>query len=179
MTDTELLKRYPFLKQVNADGSTYNLLLDMPNGWKKAFGELLCEDILNACKEDNVNFKKFQIDEIKEKFGRLSVYYHPNTDKISKIIQAYSVISKNVCIHCGKLDVPIQTKGWIHPSCFDCCKKFKNFANTNFNDTDFDNKSTISESYIHKSYKNGEMQEEIVDISDYVKKVRLYNDTTN
>jgi hypothetical protein len=56
MTNKELIERYPFLIPRNVwsgkivenydyDNPDYILLDDMPDGWRKAFGEQMCEEI--------------------------------------------------------------------------------------------------------------------------------------
>ena len=58
-----LCKKYPWLMPRH-DGTNKKLKgyhyqwteLDfMPDGWRKAFGEMMMEDILEACKKDNIN----------------------------------------------------------------------------------------------------------------------------
>ena len=83
MSNTELVARYPFLAanvtwfgdiiesyDPEADG-TY--LDDMPEGWKIAFGEQMCEELRNELiKWDWLD--KYHILQVKEKYGSLRWY---------------------------------------------------------------------------------------------------------
>ena len=83
MTNTELVERYPFLALRNAwtgniiedydperDG-TY--LDEMPQGWKIAFGEQMCEELRNELlRWDCLN--DYRILQVKEKYGTLCWY---------------------------------------------------------------------------------------------------------
>lgn len=40
--------------------------------------------------------------------------------KVQEIIDKYSTLSENICIICGKPDVPITNNGWISPYCKKC-----------------------------------------------------------
>lgn len=128
----ELISKYPFLMPVNVwTGKplpnydyTYTLLDDMPIGWKKAFGKLLCEDIMNELVESNT-LNTYSIQQIKEKYGTLRWYCSGGTEKIYDIIRKYEHISEFVCITCGKVNVPVINDGWISPQCKSC---FNNLA---------------------------------------------------
>lgn len=89
----------------------------MPNGWIKAFGDLLVEEI-NSVNPD------IEILQIKEKFGSLRFYYAPTSDEIDEIISKYECLSAHICASCGKPDVPQTKNGWIYPICRDCYEKY-------------------------------------------------------
>lgn len=114
-----LIEKYPFLK---IDGeSKYNMLDDMPEGWRKAFGEKFCEELLEAVKKADL-LKEFKIIQIKEKFGALRVYSNKYTDEILDLFNRYELLSETICIECGKPATKI-TLGWISPYCDDCIPK--------------------------------------------------------
>ena len=108
----EILKDYDYT-------STY--LDDMPDGWRKAFGEIMCEEIKQELVRCNY-LNKYRILQIKEKYGELRWYDNgtPIDCKVPEIIDNYSMLSQNICIICGKPDVPIINNGWISPYCKKC-----------------------------------------------------------
>ena len=54
---SEYSKKYPWLK-INSlysfDGSDYDTMDDIPEGWRIAFGDLLCEELDSAIKKAGV-----------------------------------------------------------------------------------------------------------------------------
>lgn len=123
-------KKYPWLRLRNLYtgklfGNGYDAMDDLPEGWRKAFGSMMCEEldavIKTADLKDTIIF-----DQVKEKFGSLRIYYSPYNCEIDEIIKKYEVLSQNICIHCGKPDVPIIDTGWVRPSCRECYHKVSN-----------------------------------------------------
>ena len=138
-----LCERYPFLIPTNrwsgkriteaADGGyfpgspdavpeydyEYTELDDMPDGWRIAFGEQLCED-LRAELEHSGAIDDYRIIQIKEKYGGLRWYDNGNTKEGYGIISKYAALSERTCIVCGKPATKITT-GWISPYCDECC----------------------------------------------------------
>lgn len=115
--------RYTDEELLNYD-YTYTELDEMPEGWKKAFGEQLCEEIEKLLEE--VNYQdKYRITQIKEKYGELCWYDNgvPKQiyDRFLEIIHKYEKLSHKTCIKCGKPATKIST-GWITPWCDDCAK---------------------------------------------------------
>ena len=92
---------------------------DLPRGWRKAFGDLIFEEIDEVLKRTHTSI---YIEQIKEKFGQLRFYCQAHQD-IQEIIDTYSVLSENICISCGKPDVPMINTGWIHPKCKECFER--------------------------------------------------------
>ena len=128
-----LCGKYPFLipKYWNRETMQYEIdkdykynftkLDEMPDGWKKAFGEMMCEEI----KQELIRCKyldEYRILQIKEKYGELRWYDNgtPVDCKVPEIIDNYSMLSQNICIICGKPDVPITRNGWVSPYCKKC-----------------------------------------------------------
>ena len=99
----------------------YTELDEMPDGWRKAFGEQMCEEIRNALIEDG-DLDRWRIVQCKEKYGSLRVYDNgcKKNSHVPDIIDKYSRISARTCIVCGKQATQITT-GWISPFCDDCC----------------------------------------------------------
>lgn len=126
MTNKELIERYPFLIPRNvwtdeividldAEEIEYTLLDDMMPGWRKAFGEQMCEEIRNILIQYNY-LNEYRITEIKEKFGMLRWYDNGSPKEVIDIINKYEGISAKTCILCGQPATQIS-KGWISPYC--------------------------------------------------------------
>lgn len=130
----ELIERFPFLMPHNrwTDETpedfdySYTELDAMPDGWRKAFGEQMCEEI----REELVRvdyLDKYRIAQIKEKYGFLRWYDFGGTEKMNReIIPKYARLSERTCIVCGEPATKIST-GWISPYCDLCAEKDKGF----------------------------------------------------
>lgn len=97
---------------------------EMPDGWRKAFGEQLCEELkqelLSAGGQEALD--NYMIIQIKEKFGYLRWYDNGCTERwFSEILPKYENLSERTCIHCGKPAAFIST-GWISPWCEECAQ---------------------------------------------------------
>lgn len=128
----ELIEKYPFLaiKSYDFDNDVYYVpedydysytwLDDMPEGWKKAFGEDLCAELKEALDEYDYT-DKYIVVEVKEKYGGLRWYDGgiPEGCKAWDVIRKYERLSETTCCHCGKPATKIST-GWICPWCDDC-----------------------------------------------------------
>ena len=121
-----LCERYPFLvpsnrwtgKVVEGFDYSYTELDAMPDGWRKAFGEAMCEEIMNELKESNA-LEGYRITQIKEKYGSLRWYSNYFTDGLRKIIGKYETLSRHTCIDCGA-PATVVTTWWISPYCDGC-----------------------------------------------------------
>ena len=147
MTGKELKTRYPFLIPRNrftdkiCDGigmtqeeyENWSELDDMPDGWRKAFGEQMCEEIYQALLrnggEEAVN--KYRIIQIKEKWGYLHWYDSNGNAEINDIIRKYEDISEKTCIRCGKPATKISL-GWISPYCDNCAEEPSKYRGIKF-----------------------------------------------
>lgn len=122
-----LVEEYPFLMPRNRFTDeipddydyTYTELDDMPDGWRKAFGEQMCAEIKEALGPDIYDYRIIQI---KEKYGQLRWYDRNSDDKIYKIIDKYSRLSEHTCVSCGAPATKISL-GWICPWCDACASK--------------------------------------------------------
>lgn len=138
MENKRLCKRYPFLRPRNrfddiimwehpkwdwryARPYEWTELDAMPDGWRKAFGKQMCEEIRNALIEENYLYK-YRIVQIKEKYGSLRWYDWASSKKVQDIIDKYEEISARTCICCGRPATKIS-KGWISPFCDRCAEK--------------------------------------------------------
>lgn len=123
----ELIERFPFLMphnrwtdEVPEDFDySYTELDAMPDGWQKAFGEQMCEEI----REELVRvdyLQKYRITQIKEKYGTLRWYDFGCTERmLREIIPKYEHLSARTCIRCGNSATKVST-GWISPYCNAC-----------------------------------------------------------
>lgn len=127
----ELCKKYPFLiprnrwtgEVVEDYDYSYTELDAMPDGWRKVFGEQMCEEIQNELNKLSEEDKlKYRILQIKEKYGYLRWYSNWHTDEIAKIITKYEELSERTCIKCGAPATKISL-GWISPWCDECAKE--------------------------------------------------------
>ena len=97
-----LIERYPFLLprnrwtgEVSKDYDYHYTEFDaMPEGWRIAFGEQMCEEIREELiRADYLD--KYRISQIKEKYGSLCWYDFGATEKIHReIIPKYSKLSQ-------------------------------------------------------------------------------------
>jgi len=95
----------------------------MPDGWRKAFGEQMCEEIqqeLNMM--EPYQAADFRIVQIKEKYGSLRFYTNWVTDAINNVIYKYEKLSEHTCISCGAPATKMSTD-WISPWCDKCAEK--------------------------------------------------------
>lgn len=127
----KLCKRYPFLtvcdwwtgKPIKDYNFTY--LDDIPEGWRKAFGKQMCEEIREVLIKGNYLYD-YQVVQIKEKYGQLRWYDCGVPASIYRelqdIIYKYEDISERTCIRCGRPATKISL-GWISPFCDRCADK--------------------------------------------------------
>lgn len=146
-----LCKKYPFLKMYNAwngkfMGYKYTWYDDIPEGWQKAFGKQLLEELKSVLIEESAS-KDFRFTQIKEKWGNLRLYTNGTTDKIQTILEKYELLSECYCIKCGK-PARYVSIGWVEYYCEDCKNELK-YANNNLTF-----KRLSKEDIPHISYRN-------------------------
>ena len=127
LRNKKLLKRYPWLMPRNIwTGKipedydfSYIEWFGWPQGWNKAFGTMFLKEIGAEIKKSRLIH--FQVEQMKEKYGQMRCYCTGYNRKTGDIITKYEFLSENICITCGKPDVPmINNHGWISPECLDC-----------------------------------------------------------
>lgn len=101
---------------------SYTELDNMPEGWRKAFGEQMCFELNTLL--DKVNaINDYRILQIKEKFGELCWYdsgvHFEIYNDFQNVLDKYVRFSRKTCIKCGKPATRIST-GWVNPFCDDC-----------------------------------------------------------
>ena len=128
-----LCEKYPFLLPRNRFSGevvedydySYTELDAMPDGWRKVFGEQMCEEIQNELNKLSGEDKlKYRIMQIKEKYGSLRWYTNWTTDGLEKVIAKYEAESCRTCCKCGALATKISL-GWISPWCDECAERVK------------------------------------------------------
>lgn len=123
----ELVKKYPWLvvkdEYAEPDEEPITFLDWLPKGWVTTFGEILCEEIDAAIKDAGIE-KDFQVDEAKEKYGALVIYFNNSCDELNAIERKFRAISETVCCDCGEIHgVKMVTRGWVSPYCRKCYGK--------------------------------------------------------
>ena len=179
-----LIEKYPWLypryewsgEKVKDFDYTWTELDAMPDGWREAFGELLCEEIQKELEKYNF-VNEYSIAQIKEKFGGLRWYDNgvPSECKIHEIIENYSACSEYICISCGELDVPC-TDGWIIPVCKKCIKK-RNIKNPDdywerISKEQFPHILPLTRGYRQWSKDKDEPENVVIDLTPTVRKIR-------
>ena len=129
MNNIELIKKYPWLQLRNfwtneKLDNEFTRLDDLPEGWRKAFGLQMVEELDQILRKANYQ-DKYKIAQIKEKYGVLHWYDNgvPGTiyEEYSQWMDKYEKLSKKTCIMCGKPG-KLTNSGWIMPLCKDCEK---------------------------------------------------------
>jgi hypothetical protein len=74
------------------------------------------------------NMPKVELNQIKEKYGKLMIYFIGGNERTNGIIDMATIMSSHICEICGSTKDIGQTKGWIKTVCKDCVDK-KNINN--------------------------------------------------
>lgn len=91
-------------------------------GWSMLW-HMMIADLTPLMRKYNLQ-DKFFFEEIKEKYGEIRAYHNGAPDEIEDIIDAYSVISRNVCQWCGRPDSAISKGYWVECQCEQCFDKY-------------------------------------------------------
>lgn len=128
MRNKQLIKRYPFLMPRNVWTDklpkdydyTYTEYDCLNQGWRIGFGELLLEELREACIKHNY-LDKLRIHQWKEKYASMRLYINGAPPEVHNIIHKYEFISEHICIQCGSPEaVVVNDYGWYLPMC-KCC----------------------------------------------------------
>lgn len=182
-----LCKQYPFLIPRNVwtdkipDGYNYSYTRydEIPDGWRKAFGQFLLEELRDALVKDDY-LDKFRFTQIKEKYGRLCLYNFGAPVDALNVIHKYEFLSEYVCYYCGSPEACIvNDHGWYLPVCRECWDKNNNYrARGGYKpipyevvmDEDYTGMPEVCNVMIHY---DGELKSVECDISDTVKKIKM------
>lgn len=128
----ELCERFPFLipysiwtgEIIDGYEYEYTILDEMPGGWRTAFGEQMCQEVLDAI---SINDWKeyYHVVSIKEKYGELVWHGNFTSTQLMDVLEKYTKLSRHTCITCGKPATKISL-GWIAPYCDRCAKLYCN-----------------------------------------------------
>ena len=125
----ELCEKYPFIQVINwrtgrpyeDEDYSFTHLDRLPDGWRKAFGEKMCEELKEALEEDG-KLDDYWVVEVKEKYGYLRWTDDGGTEKTEEIVKKYEDISERTCVSCGAPATMYTYKGWISPWCKECAE---------------------------------------------------------
>ena len=126
----KLIEKYPFLlpwhrltgKHPTEFDFGFTELDAMPNGWRVAFGEDICKEIMEELVQNDC-VDTYRILQIKEKYGQLHWYSQGGTERIHReIVPKYEKMSRRICIKCGH-PATLVSGGWISPWCNTCSDK--------------------------------------------------------
>ena len=119
----ELIEKYPYLMPRNSFTGEPVKIYDysfiwgeykFPDGWFQLFLQC-CEDLYEPLKTIDY-LDKFYFTQIKEKYGRMTLYVHGATEEIHRIIQKYTFLSEQTCSICG-IPATVVTWGYVCPYC--------------------------------------------------------------
>ena len=136
-----LVAKYPFLLPLDYQGKvpkdydfTYTEVDMVPKGWHNLIVDMSSE-IIAYLRQQNFDPYLFHIDQLKEKFGSIRLYYslhyadHSDDEGIDDIIEKYEEISEHTCCICGG-EATLMSRGWICPYCQTCADNLKKKENS-------------------------------------------------
>ena len=124
--DYFIIKNYPFM---SINGSNHSWIRSYPRGWHSLVLEM-AKEIKDYLSTYEIPLKAFCVDDCKEKFGVIVLYFHldeiifdENSDSykwhmrdLYNIISHYSQKSRNTCCVCGK-EATYRTTDYVLPFC--------------------------------------------------------------
>lgn len=140
-------------------------------GWQKAFGKLLLEDIDQELRKYNYR-DKYRILQVKEKYGSLRWYDNGGANEATT---KYEYISENVCYFCGRPDTAMTNLGWILPVCPKCYeKKWRRDSKFEYEEVISDENPRISDSYSITRFSQDGNETIEYSIKDTADKIRYW-----
>ena len=107
------------------EGNYLSYTDDIPDGWYKAFGEQMIDELNELLVKYNF-VNKYRIIQIKEKFAQLRWYDNGVPEEASleywQWLDKYERLSEETCTKCGDKSTHFST-GWITPLCDRCGSK--------------------------------------------------------
>ena len=146
----------------------------LPKGWRAI--TLALDDAINKL-IDKGTVKNFTVEELKEKYGQIRLYYDATTDskeaydELENVIDDYSYISSYTCASCGAFPVGQLKHGWILPICRKCYETNEQIS--------YDKAVTKPDFYpvrTVKIWKGGSCQTIKYDVSEAMHKVKEYEE---
>lgn len=122
--EEKLMKEFTFMEGVNAfsgEKTGYPVGCECSDGWYDVIYNL-CKELDELYKENNVNPRKIQVLQVKEKYGGLRFYTGGLIPGGHDIIDKYESLSLETCEICGKKG---ETRGssWLRTLCNKCDEK--------------------------------------------------------
>ena len=179
LQNKKLIKKYPWLMPRNVwTGKTldnYDYMFTeydcVGEGWQKAFGKLLLEDIDQELRKCHYR-DRYRILEVKEKFGQLRWY---DNDGANEVITKYEYISENVCYFCGRPDTAMTNMGWILPICPRCYeKKWRRGSKFEYDEVVSDKNPRIPDTYKITRFSNDGNKTIEYSIKETANKIRYW-----
>lgn len=102
-------------------------------GWYPLIEELFTklDKLITTCYPELISI--FEITQVKEKWGRLTIYTSTGNDEIWDLIDKYSRLSETICEKCGKPGEMHLVNGWYSTLCKTCLKEvYENYEKKNF-----------------------------------------------
>lgn len=99
-----------------------NTTTEFGPGWHSLIIELIGKiDVIY--KESNQDITEFKIDQIKEKYGRLSVYIQSNLEEVHHLALEFENRSEVVCEECGEEGSLHVKNGYLLTLCETCASQ--------------------------------------------------------
>lgn len=124
--NNEFCKLHPWALARNWRGEPIygsNMMDNFLPGWRKAFEDSFVKemDIAYNALPDNEK-EDFYFLQVKEKYGRLTIYPTYYSSEIDAVLSKYEDLSTRTCCNCG-VPTEFHTKGWVLPLCQKCADK--------------------------------------------------------
>lgn len=120
-----------FFCHIDVSNPDYSACVTYPKGWETLIDMLFIElKIASTVKVNDKNVVILRIEQVKEKFGELRVYYSITNEEanltesdlasissvIEHLVDKYTIASRSYCVTCGNQAIMRQL-GWISPYC--------------------------------------------------------------
>lgn len=194
LQNKKLVKKYPWLAprdywtgKIDKDYDYSWIKWGCSPGWDVAYGDMYLKELGTAVEKAGAK-NSFCIDEIKEKYGEHRVYCSLPSDEIKDIIDKYETLSRNICIGCGKPDVPmLNDHGWYYPLCYECYRHqaydFGRYVEEDIKEDELKQEynsiamddSMMPDTFTRRMWtnKDSKVTEETIDISETANKIRI------
>lgn len=116
----EAIKRFMKIYNLKYVIPSWTKLDWMPDGWRKAFGLRLCEDLRKELLRagGRTALRHYKVYDIKEKWGALRWDDGCVVGNITNIVHIYEYLSERYCICCGELATCVTPEEyWRSPYC--------------------------------------------------------------
>lgn len=171
----DLMNKYPWIRYDDPypepTDEPMTFLDWIPKGWTEAFGDILCEEMDAAIKAAGIE-NEFHVEEAKEKYGALVLFFSPTSKELNDIERRYRAISETVCCNCGEIhDVRMITRGWVSPYCRKCFVKLNPNLDLEYFDSLPEEKLPDTVKWTQYSKDNGRQtyEEDITSTTDKIK----------